>query len=87
MAQVSARIEFRMSSELKSEVEEAASLVGLSLTAFATEALLERARRVKREYSATVLNDEERDAFLKLLAEPAKPSEALRELMRTEVVL
>lgn len=87
MAYVPARVEFRMAADLKREIEEVAALVGVSLTTFATEALVEWARRVKREYAHTVLNDQERDAFLRLLAEPPEPNEALRDLMRTKVVL
>jgi len=82
-----ARVEFRMSADLKSEVEEAAALLGATFTSFATEILIERARQVKRDYSLTILNDTERDAFLEMLANPPSPSESLVKLMNTEVNL
>ena len=82
-----ARVEFRMAADLKKEVEEAAALLGATFTSFATEILTERARQVKREYGQTVMNDKERDAFLEMLAQPPKPSEALVKLMNTQVNL
>ncbi len=60
----SARVEFRMPSQLKREAEEAAALLGVNFTSFATEALIERSRQVKRDYALTILCDKERDAFL-----------------------
>ena len=50
-----ARVEFRMAADLKTEVEEAAALVGATFTSFATETLLQRAREVKRQHGLTVL--------------------------------
>ena len=81
---ISARVEFRMPLSLKREAEEAARLMGMTLTAFATQALVERARKVKIEHSVTKLNDEERDALLSLLANPPKPTEALRKLFKSQ---
>jgi len=85
--QDSARVEFRMAPDLKSEVEEAAELLGTTLTAFATEALVQRARQVKREHQLTILDDVERDAFLKLIASPPPPSNELKKLMHVKVIL
>ena len=82
---VTARVEFRMPADLKSEVEEAAALLGASFTSFATEILVARARQVKLEHSLTVLKNKERDAFLEMLEKPAEPSESLVKLMKTEV--
>lgn len=82
-----ARVEFRMPADLKTEVEEAAALLGATFTSFATEILVERARQVKREHSLTILNDRERDAFLRLLTNPPKPSPALVKLMKSKPTL
>ncbi len=80
-----ARVEFRMPADLKNEVEEAAALVGATFTSFATEILVERARQVKREHGLAVLNNQDRDAFLKALANPPKPSPSLVEIMNARV--
>lgn len=76
-----------MDPSLKSEIEEAASLLGLTLTAFASQTLIERARQVKQEASVVRLNDVERDAFLSVLANPPEASEALRRTLQTKVKL
>ncbi|CAN5702377.1 hypothetical protein BH11ARM2_BH11ARM2_06720 [soil metagenome] len=76
-----ARVEFRMSADLKSEVEEAAALLGASFTAFATQTLVERARAVKQEHTLTVLGDEARDAFIEMITNPPAPSDALRKTL------
>jgi uncharacterized protein (DUF1778 family) len=76
-----------MASDLKREVEEAAELLGMTLTSFATEVLAERARQVKREHGMTVLNDRERYAFLHLLSSPPAPSESLVKVMATRVTV
>lgn len=81
-----ARVEFRMDPDKKTEVEEAAALVGVTLTAFATEALLERARKVKREHTLTMLGNEDRGAFIEMLTNPPKPSEALLKTLRVQKV-
>ncbi len=82
-----ARVEFRMPAHLKSEVEEAAALVGASFTSFATEILVAKGRQIKLEFEQTVMSDRERDAFLKILESPAKPSKSLVKLMHTHVTL
>ena len=76
-----------MAADLKSEVEEAAELLGATFTSFATEILVARARQVKLEYGLTEMNDRERDAFLEMLEKPASPSEPRVKLMSTHVTL
>lgn len=85
--QETARVEFRMPPKLKQEVEEAAALVGLTFTSFATEALIARSRQVKRDHTLTKMGDQERDAFLMLISNPPEPSEALAKLMQAKVTL
>jgi uncharacterized protein (DUF1778 family) len=76
-----------MPADLKREVEEAAALLGTTFTSFATESLVERARQVKRNHEAIVLNDQDRDAFLELLSRPPDPTDALISLMTTRVTI
>lgn len=83
----SPRVEFRMPQELKREVEEAAALLGSTFTAFATQALVERAREVKHQYGLTVLCDEARDSFVELMANPPAPSETLKKTLNTRSVV
>ena len=77
-----------MPENLKKEVEEAAALLGSTFTAFATQALVERAREVKHRYGLTVLCDEARDSFVEMMTNPPEPSEALKKTLNpTKVVL
>jgi uncharacterized protein (DUF1778 family) len=76
-----------MPADLKSEIEEAAALVGATFTSFATEILVEKARQIKRDHGLIVLNNQDRDAFLKVLVNPPEPSEELIKVMKTQVTL
>lgn len=81
----SARVELRMNADLKNEVEEAAALLGVSLTAFATESMVQRAREVKQQHSVTKLYGADCEAFANLIANPPKPNKALLKTMQTTV--
>jgi uncharacterized protein (DUF1778 family) len=76
-----------MPTDLKEEVEEAAALLGSTFTSFATEVLVERSRQVKRDHAMTLLCNEERDAFLRMISNPPDPTDALVKLMHAKVNL
>lgn len=86
-APVSSRVEFRMPPELKLEVEEAAALLGSSFTAFAAQALIERAREVKHLHNLTILGDAARDSFIEMMTNPPEPSEALIKTLSVKSVV
>ncbi len=87
IAEASPRVEFRMSKELKLEVEEAAAMLGSTFTAFATQALVERARQVKQQYNLTLISGEARDSFVELMTNPPSPSDALKRTVNTRKVI
>lgn len=87
MPKVQSRVDFRMPEHLKNEIEEAATIQGVSLTVFFAHAAIERAREVKAKYATTILNDAERDAFMALMISPPEDNHALQRLMATEVTL
>lgn len=72
------RIDIRVNSEAKSLFLKAAELSGQNLSAFVVESVRERALRVLAEHDRVLLNDQARDVFLKALANPPAPNEALR---------
>ena len=76
------RMNFRISSDAKEKIEEAATLLGTSLTGFAVQTLVERADKVIERHNRVVLSDRDRDRFLSLLQEDT-PNEALQEAART----
>lgn len=81
------RLEVRLNQSFKEEVEEAAAIQGISVSAFVLSTVLDAARRVRREYQSSRMDDVERDAFIDLLNHPSTPSEELIGLMQTKVVL
>lgn len=67
------RLAFRMKPELKTRVEEAAALMGLTVTDFVVSTLAERAAEVLERQSTLVLSDRDRDLFLEALSRPGQP--------------
>ncbi len=77
------RLSFRVTPEVKHLVDRAASLSGLTATAFAVSALTEQARRVVEVHEATTLSAEDFARFLVALEAPPEPTAALRKAVET----
>ncbi len=75
-----------MDPHLKKEVEEAAALLGTTFTAFATQALVERAREVRLTHSVTTLAGDAASEFARLVIDPPEPSESLRTTLATRKI-
>ena len=75
------RLAFRMKPELKERIEEAAELLGLSLTDFVLSALSERASEVLERHRLIALSDRDRDRFLEALNRPGRSIPALAETL------
>jgi uncharacterized protein (DUF1778 family) len=73
-----ARINFRLSSELKQTIEDAAAQMGQSISDFAVSTLVQTARKILHEQQVTRLSERDRERFVALLDdESTKPNEAL----------
>ncbi len=72
-------ISFRVRKDLKRKVEEAASLSGLTITAFAKSVLSRSAMDVLEHHRETILTDRDRDRLLDALDNVAEPTETLLE--------
>lgn len=70
------RLNFRVESQKKRLIEQAAAARGLSLTDFAVTTLYREAQDVLRSEHTLVLSDRDRDAFLAALDHPPAPSPA-----------
>ena len=70
-----ARLEARISPDLKRRLEYAASLRGASLTEFVVQSAQEAATRAIRENEALVLSERASIAFAVLLLNPSPPNE------------
>ncbi|MEW6367233.1 MAG: DUF1778 domain-containing protein [Acidobacteriota bacterium] len=81
-SQRSARIDLRLSPQVRGEIERAADISGLTLSAFMLAHARDAARRVLSEHEAIVLSDRDRDIFLRAIENPPEPNKALRRLLR-----
>ena len=82
MATHAARIEFRLASEGKDLIEQAAELLGLTVTEFASSRLVSLARQIILEHSITSLTNRDRDIFLAMLEADEEPNAALTQAFR-----
>jgi len=74
-----ARLNFRLSADVKDAIEEAAASLGISVSAFAVTTLAHGARAVLQERHLTRLSNRDRDLFLATLDADSKPNKALIE--------
>ncbi len=81
IANVSARINLRTSTEAKIVIERAASLMGTTISSFMLQNAYEAARRIISENDTLFLTQRDFDAFTASMQKPAKPKAALRKLM------
>jgi uncharacterized protein (DUF1778 family) len=73
-----ARINFRLSSDLKKTIEDAAAEMGQSISDFAISTLVQSARKILQEQQVTRLSERDRERFVALLDDQStKPNEAL----------
>lgn len=78
-----ARLNFRLSGELKKIIEDAAAEMGQSVSDFAVSTLVESARKILHEQSATRLSERDRQRFAQMLDDPSsEPNEALVKAAR-----
>jgi uncharacterized protein (DUF1778 family) len=72
------RLNFRLPSDLKNVIEEAAASLGQSVTDFAVSTLVRHARSVIEQRNVTVLSRSDRDRLIALLDDThARPNAAL----------
>ena len=73
-----ARINFRLSSDLKKTIEDAAAEMGQSISDFAISTLVQAARKVLHDQHVTRLSERDRQLFAAMLDdESSKPNDAL----------
>jgi uncharacterized protein (DUF1778 family) len=78
-----ARINVRLSTELKQTIEEAAAAVGQSVSEFAISTVVREARQILQEAQVTRLANRDRNRFLSALdAADARPNAALKAAAR-----
>ena len=78
----SARLNCRISATIKEQAEEAAHLLGQSITAFTEAALAEKARDVLEQHEKITLSQRDFERFVAAINEPPAPTPALVRAMR-----
>jgi uncharacterized protein (DUF1778 family) len=78
VAQATARLESRVTPEVKELVQRAADLEGRTVTDFVTTSALEAAYRVIEQHQVLRLNREDSAAFVEAVLHPPEPNEALQ---------
>ena len=73
-----ARLDFRLQSEHKRLIEQAAVASGQTVSEFALSRVLDAARETVERATTTQLNRRDREAFLALISEDSEPNEALQ---------
>ena len=75
-----ARLNFRLSTDLKEVIEEAATAMGQSVSDYAIATLVKNSQVVLQQSQTTVLSNRDRKTFMAMLDDSdAKPNRALTE--------
>ncbi len=78
-----ARMNFRLSPELKQTIESAAAEMGQTVSDFAVSTLLQAARKILHEQQVTRLSQRDRAVFAAMLDDPSmKPNDELVKAAR-----
>ena len=78
----SERLELRLTSDQKHDIEQAAAISGRSVTDFSVPLLVEEAGEVIRQERELKMSKHALDEFNRVLDEPAKPLSGLADLLR-----
>jgi uncharacterized protein (DUF1778 family) len=73
------RLSCRVSARIKQQAEDAASLLGLSITDFTESALADKAQAVLERHDRIVLSERDFAKFVASLENPEPPTQALRD--------
>lgn len=74
-----ARLNCRVSASIKQRAEEAAGVLGQSITDFTEQALSEKAEAVLSQVERIRLSERDFEHFLQTIQEPGEPAPALRQ--------
>ena len=77
-----ARLDVRLDPERKALVEQAAGLLGQTISAFTVSTLAREAREVVERFGTISLSDRDRDAFLSALDTPPKPNARMKKAFK-----
>lgn len=76
------RIEFRLPSDAKKTIEDAARLLNISLSSYILSVVLKQAKLDLEQNEVISLNNKDRDMLMLALAKPPKANDALKALFK-----
>lgn len=76
------RVEFRASHQEREQIEKAAALMGMSVSAYLRMIAIERSVQVLKSSKTIVLSDEDTALFLKALETPPAPNRNLKKAFK-----
>lgn len=76
------RIEFRLPSDAKKTIEDAARLSNISLSSYILSVVLKQAKLDLEQNEVISLNNKDRDLLMAALTNPPKPNESLKALFK-----
>lgn len=81
-SKASARLDFRLTAEVKLLIEQAAAAKGQTVSDFAVSTLVRSAEEVLERIERRKLSDRDRDRFLELLEQDDEPTPTLKKAAR-----
>lgn len=82
MSARASRFDIRTTEQTKEAIENAASFLGITTSAFIIECAMERAAKVLERAQSIHLNTSESCRFINLLDNPPQPNEKLKQLFK-----
>ncbi len=76
------RIEFRLPSDAKKTIEDAARLSNISLSSYILSVVLKQAKLDLEQNEVISLNNKDRDLLMAALTNPPKPNDSLKALFK-----
>lgn len=76
------RLDIRTTHSAKETLEQAANMVGTTLSAFMLDSAMSRARDIIAQNQTIHLNHKESERFVSFLQQPPKPNEKLKALFK-----
>jgi len=81
-ASQTARLDLRLDPDRKHLIEQAASLIGQSISAFTVSSAVREASQIIERFGTLSLSDRDRDAFLAALDNASKPNARLKKAFK-----
>ena len=76
------RLDIRTSHQAKATLEEAAAMLGITISAFVLEAAMKKAHEVLKESHTIQLSNEGHERLMSAMDNPPEPTQSLKDLFK-----